>query len=104
MGFEYQQTPGKRIKTVTYTDEVIDNIYKRKDDLKADVENELQTLWKMKAELEEQHSEACQKRDEIADWDSDEYYDAEEICDDLWCKIDTLDDIIDSLEDLKNNL
>ena len=104
MGFEYQQTPGRRIKTVTYTDDLIDSIFKRKAELKVDVTKELNVLEEMEQELQAEYTEACKKRDEITDWDSEEYSQAEAICDDLWCKIDTLDDMIDSLEELSNTL
>ena len=104
MGFEYQQVPGKRIKTVTYTDEKIDNIYKKRADLKIDVSTEIDELKKLKQQLEVEYENACSIKDSITDWDSDEAYEAEDNCNDLWCKIDVLDDIIDSLEDLNNNL
>ena len=104
MGFEYQAEPGKRRTRVTYTDDVIDSIYKRKTDLKIDVLNELETLENLKKQLEEEHDKACELRDSITDWDSDEAYEAEDACNDLWCKIDVLDDLIDALEDLRNVL
>lgn len=104
MGFEYQKEPGKTYPKVTYTDEVIDYIYKTKTNLKIDVEKELDTLKSLKAELEKEYEEACLKRDSIADWDSDEAIDADDECNDLYSKIDVLDDWIYSLEELNEKL
>ena len=104
MGFELQATAGTRRKHYTYTDETIDKIYKTKTSLKIDVETELETLRNLKKNLEADYEKARNWRDSITDWDSDESYQAEEACDELFEKIDSLDDWIDSLEDLNSVL
>ena len=107
MGFEYQQRPGSRPGTGlidTYTDDAIDSIYKTKAALKIDVERELETLKNLKKQLEDEYDAAVKVRDAITDWDSPEAEEAEEKCDDIYCKISVIDDHIDSLEDLNNVL
>ena len=103
MGFEYQTEPGRGTR-VTYNDENIDRIYKAKASLKIDVQTEIEKLKELKQQTEEEYEKARDIRDSITDWDSDEAYQAEDACSDLWSKIDTLEDLIDSLEDLNNVL
>ena len=103
MGFEYQTQPGRGTR-VTYNDDEINHIFKAKASLKIDVQNEIEKLKTLKQETEEEYERARNIRDSITDWDSDEAYQAEDACNDLWSKIDTLDDLIDSLEELENIL
>ena len=99
MGFEYQTQPGRGTR-VTYNDDEINHIYKTKAALKIDVQNEIEKLKELKQKIEAEYEKARDIRDSITDWDSDEAYQADDACNDLWSKIDVLDDLIDSLEDL----
>ncbi len=104
MGFEYQRDVGRHRTKITYTDEVIDSIYKQKSNLKVDVANELEALKKLLDDITAEYERACEIRDSIADWDSQEAYDAEDACNDLWSKQSVIEDWIDNLEDLYNIL
>lgn len=103
MGFEYQTEPGRGTR-VTYNDDDINRIFKTKAALKIDVQNEIEKLKELKSQTESEYERARDIRDSITDWDSDEAYQAEDACNDLWSKIDTLEDLIDSLEELDNIL
>lgn len=103
MGFEYQTEPGRGTR-ITYNDDDINRIFKTKAALKIDVQNEIEKLKELKQQIEAEHEKARDIRDSIVDWDSDEAYQAEDACSDLWSKIDVLDDLIDSLEELDNTL
>ena len=103
MGFEYQTQPGRGTR-VTYTDDEINHIYQTKATLKIDVQNEIEKLKELKQQIETEYEKARDIRDSITDWDSYEAYQAEDACSDLWSKIDVLDDLIDSLEELDNTL
>ena len=103
MGFEYQTEPGRGTR-ITYNDDDINRIFKTKAALKIDVQNEIEKLKELKLQTESEYERARDIRDSITDWDSDEAYQADDACNDLWSKIDTLEDLIDSLEDLNNVL
>ena len=67
MGFEYQKAPFEKYGKWTYTDDLINLIFKNKSNLEIDIENELETLKKLYSETESENKEACKKRDSIAD-------------------------------------
>ena len=100
MGFEYQKEPGKSYSKITYNDDLINSIFKRKSDLEIDIQTEIEKLESLKADIEKEYDAAIKKRDSISDWDSNEYESAEEEAWDLQQKIYALDDIIDSLNSL----
>ncbi len=104
MGFEYQREPGKKYLKVTYNDDRINSIFKTKENLKIDVDLELDDLKKLKSEIESEYELTCKKRDKIVDWDSDEYAELEDECWDLSQKISSLDDLIDYFEELSERL
>ena len=104
MGFEYQrERPGDRLRN-TYTDDLITSIFHTKDNLKIDVEKELDVLRNLKVDIEKQLEQAEQKRKSIIDWDSSEYEEVDDLCFDLNEKISVLEDWIDYFEGLSEKL
>lgn len=104
MGFEYQKNPFRDYGNWTYTDNLIDSIMDQKSNLEIDIKKELEVLKKLYSEIEDESIEACKKRDAIADWDSPEAYEAEDLCDELSQKLSAIDDYIDYFEDLLTKL
>lgn len=100
MGFEYQKNPFRDYGKWTYTDNLIDSIMDQKSMLEIDIKKELDVLKKLYSDVENQSTDACKKRDAIADWDSPEADEAENLCDELAQKLDALEDLIDYFEDL----
>lgn len=105
MRFEYQKDLQNRGRLKpTYTDDLLDSIFDQKSNLEIDINKELDVLNKLKSQLESEHEQACMKRDSIVDWDSDEASEAEDVCFDLYEKLDSIEDLIDYLEELKQKL
>ena len=88
----------------SYTDSELEQIYKTKEDLEIKAKNELEQLKKIYDEVEAEYTEACAKRDAIVDWTSPEADEAEDAAQDLYLKLDAIENWIDWLEDLLNSL
>ena len=107
MGFEYQQNPNRRSHRLinTYTDEAIDHIYKQKAVLKIEVEQELEVLKTLLADLEKQRKAVSMEIENLElGWDDPKYDDLADEEFDYSEKISCIEDHIEALEELSERL
>ena len=88
----------------SYTDPELEEIYDIKEDLEIRIRNELEVLKNLYNTTEDEYNAACAKRDAITDWDSPEAEEADDAAQELWYKLDAVDNWIDWLEEVLNSI